>query len=131
MRREYRFWVYIMSSRSRNLYTGMTNGLFDRVMQHKSGKIEGFTKRYRINRLVYYEEYKYVYNAIRREKQIKGLDRKKRIALIESMNPTWADLAEKWGKPIEPLKPVLGDGRGLGKMQIPRRFAPRDDKRGE
>ena len=69
-------------------------------LQHKSGKFEGFTKRYRINRLVYYEEYKYVWNAIRRGKQIKGLDRKKRTALIESMNPTWEDLAANRGQPI-------------------------------
>jgi putative endonuclease len=98
--RDYHFWVYIMAGRSRTLYTGMTDSLDRRVMQHKSGEIEGFTKRYHINRLVYFEEYKYVYNAIRREKQIKGLDRQKRLALIESMNPTWQDLAENWGKSI-------------------------------
>jgi putative endonuclease len=107
--REYRFWVYIMASKSRRIYTGMTNDLCARVLQHKSGEIEGFTKKYKINRLVYYEEYKYVYNTIRREKQIKGLDRAKWIALIESMNPTWEDLASDWGKPIELLKPRVHD----------------------
>jgi putative endonuclease len=104
MRREYRFWVYIMASRSRNLYTGVTDSIYHRALQHKSGEIEGFTKRYKINRLVYYEEFKYINNAIAREKQVKGLDRKKRIALIESMNPTWADLAEGWGEAIEPVR---------------------------
>ena len=111
MPKEYRFWVYIMASRSLNLYTGVTDSIDRRVKQHKSGEIGGFTQRYKINRLVYYEEYKYVYNAIRREKQIKGLDRKKRISLIESINPTWQDLAEEWNKPIKPLRPVHGDGR--------------------
>jgi len=103
--REYRFWVYIMASKSRRIYTGMTNNLFARVLQHKSGKIEGFTEKYKINRLVYYEEYTYIWTTIRREKQIKGLDRAKRVALIERMNPTWEDLAEDWGKPIRRLKP--------------------------
>jgi putative endonuclease len=103
--REYRFWVYIMSSRSRRLYTGMTNSINNRVRQHKSGEFDGFTKRYKINRLVYFEEHKYVGNTIKREKQVKGWDRAKRIALIESVNPTWEDLAVDWGKPIKPLTP--------------------------
>jgi putative endonuclease len=109
MPRDFRFWVYIMASRSRNLYTGVTDSIYHRVLQHKSGEIEGFTKRYKINRLVYYEEFKYINNAIRREKEVKGWDRKKRIALIESMNPAWADLAEGWGEPIEPLKRPPGN----------------------
>jgi len=54
--REYRFWVYIMASKSRRIYTGMTNNIMARVLQHKSGRVEGFTKKYKINRLVYYEE---------------------------------------------------------------------------
>jgi putative endonuclease len=104
---EKRFSVYIMSSLSRRIYTGVTNNLFRRVMQHKSGEVEGFTQRYRINRLVYYERFRYVNNAIAREKQIKGLDRAKRVMLIERGNPTWDDLAEEWGKPITPLTPVV------------------------
>ena len=59
-----------------------------------------------MNRLVYYECFQYVNNAIRREKQVKGLDRAKRVAMIERDNPTWDDLAEQWGKPWTPLKPV-------------------------
>ncbi len=103
MSRDWHFWVYIMASKSRRIYTGMTNNLARRVAEHKTGAIEGFTHRYKINRLVYFERYQYVGNAIRREKAIKGLDRAKRVALIESMNPTWEDLAADWGKPIESL----------------------------
>ena len=107
MSREYRFFVYIMASKSRRIYTGVTNNIERRAAQHKSGKIEGFTQRYRINRLVYYKAFRYVGNAIRREKEIKGWDRAKRVALIECENPTWDDLAESWGKSIELLRPVV------------------------
>ena len=112
MSAERRYCVYIMASRSLNLYTGVTDNIFRRALEHKSGKIEGFTKKYHINRLVYYETFKYIGNAIAREKQIKAWTRAKRIALIKSLNPTWQDLAEGWGERIE--------------LQIPR-FA-RDDK---
>ncbi|HYN16114.1 MAG TPA: GIY-YIG nuclease family protein [Terriglobales bacterium] len=111
MNREPRYYVYIMASRSLNLYTGITNNLYRRALEHKRGDLEGFTKRYRIERLVYCETFKYVGNAIRREKQIKSWTRAKRLELIKSTNPTWQDLAEDWGKPF--------------KLQIPR-FA-RDD----
>jgi putative endonuclease len=111
MSREYRFFVYIMASKSRRIYTGVTNNIERRAAQHKSGEIKGFTQRYRINRLVYYEVFQYVENAIRREKEIKGWDRAKRVALIEGENPTWDDLAEDWGKAIELLKPVLVPAR--------------------
>jgi putative endonuclease len=104
MKHEWHFWVYIMSSKSHRIYTGMTNDLQRRVREHKAGEIEGFTQRYRINRLVYYERFRYVGNAINREKQIKGLDRAKRVALIESLNPAWEDLSEEWGEPVGPLK---------------------------
>jgi len=101
-----------MASRSLNLYTGVTNDVCDRALDHKQGLIDGFTKRYKINRLVYFETFRYIGNAIDREKQIKSWSRAKKIALIKSQNPTWSDLAEDWGKPI--------------KMQIPR--SARDDK---
>ena len=74
-------------------------------MQHKSGANDGFTKRYRINRLVYYEEFKYVNNYEARETELKKWSRAKKIALIASFNLTWEDLAEDWGKPFVPLKP--------------------------
>jgi putative endonuclease len=107
MPREYRFYVYIVASKSRRIYTGVTNNIERRVAQHKRGEIAGFTKRYKINRLVYFEKYQYVGNAIRREKQIKGLDRARRVALIERENRMWDDLSADWGKPIEPLTPVV------------------------
>jgi putative endonuclease len=93
MKPEYQFFVYIMASKSRVLYTGITNDLRIRVLQHKLGEIEGFTKRYKVHRLVYFESYKYVSNAIGREKEIKSWRRDKRIKLVESFNPTWEDLA--------------------------------------
>ena len=107
MPREYHFYVYIMSSKSRRIYTGMTNNIDRRVKQHKAAEIDGFTKRYRINRLVHCETFQYVRAAILREKEVKGWDRAKRVALIERENPTWEDLAEDWGKPIELLKPAV------------------------
>jgi len=70
-----------------------------RVLQHKSGAVEGFTQRYHINRLVYYEAFHYVNNAIARETQIKKWRREKRVALIEATNPAGEDLASDWGKP--------------------------------
>lgn len=101
MSRDRHFWVYILSSKSRRIYTGVTNDVERRVREHKEGRIEGFTRRYRINRLVYFERFHYVKNAIAREKEIKSLDRAKRVALIEAMNPTWSDLSEEWGKPAK------------------------------
>ena len=101
MRRERRYYVYIMASRSLTLYTGVTDNIYRRSLEHKSGEIEGFTKRYNINRLMYYEVFRYVNNAIAREKQVKAWTRAKRLALIKSLNPTWQDLAEGWGQPVE------------------------------
>lgn len=90
------FYVYIMTNRSRTLYTGVTNNLMRRVWEHKHKLIEGFTQKYNITQLVYYETTPDVRSAIAREKQIKGWLRKKKIALIDSMNPTWQDLSEGW-----------------------------------
>jgi putative endonuclease len=102
-----------MASRSLNLYTGVTNNIYQRAMQHKGGEIDGFTRKFNINRLVYYEVFQQVGNAIVREKQIKAWTRAKRLGLIKSMNPAWQDLAEGWGQRVE--------------LQIPR--VARDDKR--
>src|SRR5437870_3070351 len=93
LKREWRFYIYILASKSRRTYVGMTNSLLRRVMEHKSGELEGFTKRYKIDRLVYYEIFKYVNNCIARETQIKAWSRAKKLALIASFNPTWEDLA--------------------------------------
>ena len=90
----YKFWVYILASRTGTLYIGIT-GYFDRrILQHKMDSIEGFTKKYKVHRLVYSETYDQVERAIGREKQLKGWRREKKIALIEKMNPRWQDLAE-------------------------------------
>jgi putative endonuclease len=94
------FFVYILASKSRRLYTGMTNSLFRRILQHKQGESE-FTSRYRIDRLVYYEKFKYVNNCIAREKEIKSWSRAKKLALISRFNPTWEDVAADWGTKIE------------------------------
>ena len=87
------YYVYILASRSRALYTGMTNNLAVRVAQHRDGLVCGFTATYRIHRLVHFETFRDVKAAIAREKQIKGWRRSKKAALIESRNRTWEDLA--------------------------------------
>jgi methylglutaconyl-CoA hydratase len=90
------FYVYIMASKSRVLYTGITDNIYRRTWEHKNDVNPGFTRDYRVHRLVYYETFKYVGNAIAREKRIKGWLRRKKIALIESENRTWEDLSEAW-----------------------------------
>ena len=85
--------MYIMASRSRVLYTGVTNDLARRVNEHKRGFNAGFTSRYRITRLVYYEEFPDIRDAIAREKAIKGWTRSRKVSLVEARNPTWEDLA--------------------------------------
>ncbi len=92
-----RFWVYIMSSKSGTLYTGMTNSLDRRVFEHKHHLIRGFTAKYGCTRLVWFDEWSDPRSAIARETQIKGWTRAKKIALIETLNPHWNDLAENWG----------------------------------
>ncbi len=94
-------FVYILASKSGVLYTGVTRGLDIRMLQHRFKIVEGFTKKYNVSRLMYYERHPDIRAAIAREKQIKGWTRKKKIALIESSNPTWKDLAEG----IIPRKP--------------------------
>jgi putative endonuclease len=79
------------------IYTGVTNDLRKRVYQHKEKFIEGFTKKYNITKLVYYEIYKDPYSAIKREKQIKAGSRKKKVVLIETINPEWKDLSSEIG----------------------------------
>ena len=93
------YYIYIMSSKTGTLYTGMTNELQRRVYQHKNTVVDSFTSKYDINRLVYFETFGDVLQAIAREKQIKGWTRRKKLALIESQNPTWRDLSDDWMKP--------------------------------
>ena len=107
-----RFFVYIMTNRPRShvLYTGVTGNLPHRTFQHKNKLVPGFTSRYNLTRLAYYEEFVYPDAAIAREKEIKGWRRSKKIQLIESMNPHWNDLAEKWTDIHKP-RPQGGSSR--------------------
>jgi putative endonuclease len=88
-----RYFIYIMASYSRVIYVGMTNDLSRRVAQHQQKLVEGFTQKYNVTRLVYYEMTEDVHAALEREKQIKAWRRSKKVALIESMNPRWKDLS--------------------------------------
>ncbi len=93
------YYIYILASRSRNLYTGVTNDLTRRALEHRQGHIPSFTGRYRIHRLVHFEFFGDVRAAIAREKQIKAWRRAKKVALIEAGNPTWEDLGAGWHAP--------------------------------
>ena len=90
------YYVYILTNSTRRLYTGVTSDLQRRVYDHKSKLISGFTKKYNLTWLVYYETTSEVKAAISREKQIKGWVRRKKLALVESMNPEWKDLSVEW-----------------------------------
>ncbi|AFN75917.1 excinuclease ABC subunit C [Melioribacter roseus P3M-2] len=90
------YYVYIMTNKSKTLYTGITNNLIRRVYEHKNKLMPGFTSKYNITKLIYYEEFNDVKKAIEREKQIKGWLRKKKIELIEKENPEWKDLSKEW-----------------------------------
>lgn len=94
MSRQYH--VYILASRSRAIYVGVTSDLMRRIHEHRSHAVRGHTDRYRITRLVHFETTDDVLAAIAREKQIKGWRRSKKVALIEAGNPSWEDLAAEW-----------------------------------
>ncbi len=91
------YYVYILTNKHGNvMYVGMTNDLERRLNEHRSGAIAGFTKRYNVHKLVYFESTCDVNEAITREKQIKSWSRAKKNALVKSANPSWQDLSEKW-----------------------------------
>ena len=90
------YYVYILTNRSGTLYTGVTNDLERRLVEHRSGAPGSFTSRYKVDRLVFFEATEDVRDAIAREKQIKGWTRKRKIELIAAMNPRWRDLSEDW-----------------------------------
>jgi len=92
------YYVYILSNKRGTLYTGVTNDLERRIYQHKNKLTEGFTKKYNITRLIYFESTDDITAAIAREKQIKGLLRSKKIELIKTMNPKWEDLSAAWSE---------------------------------
>jgi putative endonuclease len=91
------YYCYIVASRSHNFYVGVTSGIEIRARQHKEGSFEGYSKKYNCNRLVWFERFPFVEEAIAREKQLKGWSRVKKIGLIERENPAWVDLSEGWG----------------------------------
>jgi putative endonuclease len=93
------YYVYILASKSRAIYVGMTGFLMARVLRHRAGEGGTFTRKYRIHRLVYYEVFRSVAAAIARETVIKKWRREKKVALIVQKNPTWEDLAAEWGRP--------------------------------
>jgi putative endonuclease len=93
------YYVYILSSKSRAIYVGITAFLMNRVLSHRAGEASDFTRKYKISRLVYYEVFHSVAAAIARETEIKKWRREKKVALIVQENLSWEDLAAEWGKP--------------------------------
>ena len=109
--KDHSYYVYIMASKYRGiLYIGMCSGLIVRVLQHKIGYFSGFTKKYKVYKLVWYEETNDVYDALLREKQIKKWKRAWKIRLIEENNPRWEDLSKGWfsDKNVDEYKQTLG-----------------------
>ena len=98
MRDERVYYVYILASDSGTLYVGVTNNVEGRVMQHKLGSVKGFTQKYKVKKLLYYEEFGDIYLAIAREKEIKRWRREKKVGLFEESNPGWVDLSWGWFK---------------------------------
>jgi len=99
MAKEKIYYVYIVASKSRAIYVGMTGFLMARVLRHRAGEGGAFTQKYRVHRLVYYEVFHSVGAAIARETEIKKWRREKKVEMIRAKNPTWEDLAEGWGRP--------------------------------
>ena len=91
------YYVYILTNyKNKTLYIGVTNNIERRVYEHKNGLIEGFSKKYKLKKLIYYEEFKYINDALMREKQLKNWHREWKLNLIKDMNPDFNDLAEEW-----------------------------------
>jgi putative endonuclease len=115
---EHHYYVYIVASRTRVIYCGMTNSIRRRIDEHREGSVPGFSAQYKCDRLVWFEHYQYVNNAIDREKQIKRWNRAKKLWLIGLMNPSWADLSEDWRKettgPSTPLRSGRDDNSKSG-----------------
>ena len=109
-KRDHHYYVYIVASRTHVLYCGVTNNLLRRMHEHWTGG-SGFSSKYQCDRLVWFESYQYVNNALAREKQVKRWARAKKIHLIEQSNPTWADLSEAWKAETADLSTALRSGR--------------------
>ncbi len=94
--RDYNYYVYIITTQNNKvMYVGVTNDLARRIYEHKNKLVDGFTKKYNVSKLVYYEQTTDVYSAIEREKQIKGWRRDKKNELVETVNPNWKDLSDE------------------------------------
>jgi putative endonuclease len=115
------YYVYILASRSRTLYVGVTNDLVRRLHQHRDGSGSGFTRRYAVNRLVHVDCASNPRDAIAREKQIKQWTRRKKVALIEAANPEWRDLAADW---LPDPVPLPGRSRFLDSLMLARNDQP-------
>lgn len=94
--RDHHYYVYILASESGTLYIGVTNNLERRVSEHQQKIIKGFTEKYNCHRLIYYENFSNVNDAIAREKQLKKWRREKKESLVKTINPTWKDLSQEW-----------------------------------
>jgi putative endonuclease len=103
------YFVYILANWSRTLYVGVTNDLERRLFEHKQRLIPGFTRTYKIDRLMYFEATPNVFAAIGREKQLKSWRRSRKVALIESANPGWEDLSEEWSKGAQIPRPSASE----------------------
>ncbi len=99
--RRHNYWAYIMASVSRVMYVGVTNDLERRVWEHKQQVVKGFTKKYNCTKLVWFQEFREISDAIACENRIKGLLRARKIASIEERNPYWRDLSEEWYQDAE------------------------------
>ena len=96
-RNNHQYYVYILSSKKNGtLYIGMTNNLERRIFEHKHKLIDGFTKKYNIDKLIYFEQFQYVNDSVKREKQLKNWNRQWKIDLIENENKDWNDLSFDW-----------------------------------
>ncbi|MBU0540746.1 GIY-YIG nuclease family protein [Patescibacteria group bacterium] len=93
---QHEYFVYIMASSTGTLYVGVTSNLEKRVVEHQQGLIEGFTKKYGCNKLIYFEQTSDVRSALEREKQIKNWRREKKQNLLKTLNPQWKDLSLEW-----------------------------------
>ena len=111
--RERRYYVYIMSSKSRVIYVGITGFLMARMLRHRAGEGGEFTRKYRVHRLVYFESFRNAEDAIVRETEIKKWRREKKVALIRRGNPAWEDLAAGWGEAGEMKVGKAGSSPGF------------------
>lgn len=101
------YYVYIMASNSGTLYVGSTSNIISRVYEHKNGIIDGFTKKYKCTRFIYYEIFKTKDEVLRRELQIKKYNRKKKEELIKTLNPEWKDLSRSWYDDLLVIQPLI------------------------